>query len=134
MIRTRDFRLKPTKRARKMTYRNNSLRLILLGLILWIFPFENAPAQKAGGPDEEFRVALLIPLSLEAVNDSLWRQEMDPVKSGEIPSFRFLQFYQGFMMAADSLERTGLRVRIQVYDVDQVPAKLDAALDDPGMR
>jgi ABC-type branched-subunit amino acid transport system substrate-binding protein len=108
--------------------------LILLGLILWIFPFENAPAQNAGGPDEEFRVALLIPLSLEAVNDSLWRQEMDPVKSGEIPSFRFLQFYQGFMMAADSLERTGLRVRIQVYDVDQVPAKLDAALDDPGMR
>ncbi len=117
-----------------MTLRNRNLRFIALVLFSGVFLIGKAPAQKSGGLQKEFRVALLIPLSLEAVNDSLWRQEMDPVKSSEIPSFRFLQFYQGFMMAADSLEQKGLRVRIQVYDVDQAPAKLDAALGDPGMK
>lgn len=83
---------------------------------------------------ETCRVALMIPFSLEHVSDSAWTERLEPSRIGEITPFRFIQFYQGFMMAADSLSKEGLDVQIKVYDVDQQTSKVFKALQDPELK
>lgn len=83
---------------------------------------------------EEYKVALLIPLYLEQVADTLWKERLDPLRISELAPFRFIQYYQGFMLAADSLNRQGLNVRIYVYDVDHNDAKVNEVLQKPEMK
>lgn len=81
-----------------------------------------------------FHVALMIPLSLEVTNDTLWSRQLDPLQINEEAPFRFIQFYHGFMMAADSLKNQGMNVVIHVFDADQQTAKIHGALEDPAMK
>lgn len=74
--------------------------------------------------NEIYRVALMIPFSLEQLADSLWKEMLDPAKINELSPFRFIQFYHGFMMAADSLRQKGLNVEIYVYDIDHQTHKV----------
>jgi ABC-type branched-subunit amino acid transport system substrate-binding protein len=83
---------------------------------------------------ETCRVALMIPLALEQVADSAWIKSLSPSGINEILPFRFVPFYQGFMMAADSLRKEGLIVEIHVYDVDQQTSKAMIALRDPDLK
>jgi ABC-type branched-subunit amino acid transport system substrate-binding protein len=84
--------------------------------------------------EQVYHVALLIPLYLEQVADTLWDDNLDPAKIGEMQPFRFIQFYHGFMLAADSLRQQGLNVEVSIYDVDQVPSKLKSVLLKPEMK
>jgi ABC-type branched-subunit amino acid transport system substrate-binding protein len=81
-----------------------------------------------------YHVALLIPLYLEQVADTNWAKNLDPVYINELQPFRFIQFYHGFMMAADSLSRQGLKVEVSVFDVDQQNSKATAVLQNPAMK
>lgn len=73
-----------------------------------------------------YNVALLVPFSLE-VMDSLNPTDIDYFdKLSRLKSFRFIQFYEGFLIAADSLEKQGFRLNLFVYDVDNDPEKVDA--------
>lgn len=63
---------------------------------------------------KEIKIALLLPLYLEQnleldTNDA--RVEIEP---HSIPA---LSFYEGALLAADSLEKTGIKVRLSVFDV-----------------
>ena len=51
---------------------------------------------------EVYRIALMIPLYLEQVVDSIWKESLDPAKINSLAPFRFIQYYHGFMAAADS--------------------------------
>ena len=82
----------------------------------------------------EYHVALMVPLSLEQLTDTLWNAKLEPNRINELTPFRFIQFYQGFMMAADSLEKQGLKVKIFVYDVDNQINKVDEVLRKPEMK
>jgi ABC-type branched-subunit amino acid transport system substrate-binding protein len=84
--------------------------------------------------NEVYHVALMIPLSLELLADTLWKENLDPAKINELAPFRFIQFYHGFMMAADSLRKSGLQIEISVYDIDQQAAKAFEALRRPEMK
>jgi ABC-type branched-subunit amino acid transport system substrate-binding protein/LysM repeat protein len=84
--------------------------------------------------DHVYHVALLVPLYLEQVADTLWDDYLVPEKINELAPFRFIQFYHGFMMAADSLNKQGLKVKIYVYDVDQQSSKVSAVLQKPEMK
>jgi ABC-type branched-subunit amino acid transport system substrate-binding protein len=83
---------------------------------------------------EIIRVALMIPLVLEQVADTAWIESLSPSNISEIVPFRFIQFYQGFMMAADSLRKEGLNVEIHVYDVDQQTSKAINVLRNPDLK
>lgn len=78
-----------------------------------------------------YQVALMIPLYLEQTMDSAWAESIDAVVAGEVSAFRFIQFYEGFMLAADSMRRQGMNLKISVYDVDHQAYKLRKALADP---
>ena len=83
---------------------------------------------------EFFRVALMIPLYLEQVEDSLWHENLIPAKVNDLLPFRFIQFYQGFMLAMDSLKQQGLNVEVYVYDVDQQAEKVINVLQKPELK
>lgn len=82
----------------------------------------------------EYHVALMVPLSLEQLNDTLWKTKLEPNRVNELVPFRFIQFYQGFMMAVDSLEKQGLKAEIYVYDIDNQNYKVDEVLRKPELR
>jgi LysM repeat protein len=78
----------------------------------------------AGNREKVYNVALMLPLYLEQI-DSIVPGETIP--SGFKP-FRFIQFYEGFMMAVDSMKKAGMNVNIFTYDVDNTPEKIDKIL------
>jgi len=80
-----------------------------------------------------FNVALMLPLYLEEV-DSLPRlSSRSLVKYEKSPSFNFIQFYEGFMIAVDSLRKQGLNIELHVYDVDEQVANTIKVLQDPAL-
>ncbi|MBK9290497.1 MAG: LysM peptidoglycan-binding domain-containing protein [Bacteroidetes bacterium] len=81
-----------------------------------------------------YRVALLLPLYLNEVSTSLGFNGRNP--ASEAPrGLSFAQFYQGFLVAADSLATNfGLKTELLVLDVDQSTATVQRALADPRLR
>ncbi len=81
---------------------------------------------------KEFKIALLLPLYLEKVDAMRLSSASD---ESRLQPLRFLPFYKGFIMAADSLARnTSLRTVIRVFDVDQSSDKINRCLQDPWMK
>ena len=73
---------------------------------------------------QRYRVALMIPLYLHQVGN---------VTSKKSRPLAFLQFYEGFLMAADSLSRrSGLKLDLEVYDVTEDVESAQRALDQIG--
>jgi LysM repeat protein len=70
-------------------------------------------------PRKNCRIALMIPLHLHEMVTGPDVAELPVEEQLQYEPFRFLQFYQGFILAADSLERRGLRADVFVYDVGQ---------------
>lgn len=80
------------------------------------------------------RVALMVPLYLEQVNHEFWEEEPSN-KTLLTKPFSFLHFYEGFMIAADSITSSrGMNLELKVYDVDNNIAKADSAIKDPWLN
>ena len=80
-----------------------------------------------------YKVALILPFLLSDVLNVIEAPEQkDP---SEFENFNYFQFYAGFMLAADSLEKYGLKARIQVLDGDKLNDTLTIrqTLRKPGM-
>lgn len=80
-----------------------------------------------------FNIALLLPLLLDQATEALEAPELK--KTSDFENFNYFQFYAGFMLAADSLEKFGLQASIHVLDADRLSDTLTIrrALRDPGM-
>jgi ABC-type branched-subunit amino acid transport system substrate-binding protein len=83
---------------------------------------------------EVYQIALMMPFYLEQLNDTLWAKNLDPAKINDLSPFRFIQYYHGFMAAADSLRQKGLNVEIYVYDVDHLTSKAYQVLNRLEMK
>ena len=80
-----------------------------------------------------YNVALMLPLYLAGV-DQIDMENPDPKIAESSKSFQFLPYYEGFRIALDSLEKTGLRIMLYVYDVDKDTAKTRLLLKKPEMK
>lgn len=65
-----------------------------------------------------YKIALILPLLLDDASAALEAPEQKDPDGFE--NFNYFQFYAGFMLAADSLEKYGLKARIQVIDGDKL--------------
>lgn len=76
-----------------------------------------------------YRVALLVPLYLNDIEKlDLSKERIEKTKSARV--LKFLQFYEGFMMAADSLtEYYGMRLELTVIDVNENVAGAQEAVN-----
>lgn len=71
---------------------------------------------------EPLKVALMIPLYAEEAKDIEVDGQSTPDPS-RFKSFNFIQFYEGFLMAAEALDKEGLELELHVYDVDEKVSK-----------
>lgn len=76
-----------------------------------------------------YHVALLVPLYLDDIEHiDVSRAQAERTKNSR--AMRFLQFYEGFMMAVDSMtQRCGMRLELTVIDVHENEATARAAVD-----
>ncbi|NQU33090.1 MAG: LysM peptidoglycan-binding domain-containing protein [Bacteroidetes bacterium] len=83
--------------------------------------------------DRVFKVALMIPLSLEEA-DSLNHEQFFMKPQPFFKPFRFIQFYEGALIALDSLAKQGVNVEFFVYDVDKNITKTIKVLQQKELR
>jgi len=76
-----------------------------------------------------YNIALMLPLFLEELDSIDFEKEKDFTLLSNFISFRFLDFYSGFKMAADSMKNIGMNLNVFVYDVDNNPDKTDKVLN-----
>jgi LysM repeat protein len=83
-----------------------------------------------------YKVALLIPLYFSEI-DSILLKEHASDNSFESPMFikpfTFIQFYQGFIMAVDSLEKAGLNVELHIFNVENDLMQTSRLLENSDM-
>ena len=78
-----------------------------------------------------YKVALMMPLYLEQVDDVFLESEASNKQLLAKP-FSYLHFYEGFMIAVDSMvSQYDMKLDLKVYDVDQDTNKVVKAINDP---
>jgi len=80
-----------------------------------------------------YRVALMLPLFLGEV-DKMNANDPPSNYSETYTPLKFIQFYEGFMMAVDSLKKEGLSLSLFVYDVDKDTLKTRQLLKKPELK
>jgi LysM repeat protein len=85
------------------------------------------------GKKEEYNIAFMIPFFLDNPID------IDTSSEGEITDyslkpFSCIQFYEGAMIAIDSLKSAGLNANVYVYDVNDETSKTEDILAKPEMK
>ncbi len=101
-----------------------------------IIPLVPALSGRGYSPDnikKTYQVALLLPFLLDDAGAAL-EAPADKDPAG-FENFNYFQFYAGFMLAADSLEKLGLKARIHVMDAERLSDTLiiRQTLRKPGM-
>ncbi len=79
--------------------------------------------------ERRYKVALMVPLYLGEMGKLDVTKENVP-KAQKSRSLSFLQFYEGFMMAAKDLEKEGLKLDLKVFDVTENTATAERALNE----
>ena len=92
-----------------------------VALLLPLFIDRNYPVELPDTIDKD-QAALLYPDNVLSVNE---------LYHGTIP---FLEFYEGALLAVDSLVRTGLSVNLSVYDTERNPQKVRDIIWQPEFR
>ena len=77
---------------------------------------------------KRYRVALMVPLYLNDIGTISVSKEKS-AKAQKSRSLSFLQFYEGFMIAAETLEKQGLKLDLKVIDVTDNVATAESALN-----
>jgi LysM repeat protein len=79
-----------------------------------------------------YNVALILPFMIDA-NEAEMAKMLRPGQNRELhPTTKIVYaFYQGFIMAADSLKKAGLHLNLHVYDTKQDTARLIKLFDQP---
>jgi len=80
-----------------------------------------------------YNIALMIPLYLSDVT----QMDIDPdpdATAQENRPLQFVQFYEGFRMALDSLKETGVSLKVTVYDAERDTLKTLKLLQNPELR
>ncbi len=97
-----------------------------------ILPCEHAT------PASRYRVALLIPLYLDEAKPFMRERDGHMDRDGRIPanhrSFSFLPYYQGVLLALDSIRQSGVDIRMEVIDVGQDMAGARALVMQDGFK
>jgi len=85
-------------------------------------PAKESPAPfRTKGADQSFNVGLYLPISA-TVADSL---------KPTAKSLSFLSFYQGALMAVDQLAKSGIKVKLYVYDTERSSSNVDMLVRKP---
>lgn len=91
-------------------------------------------SKRSGFSNDEIKIALMVPLFLEDMQDSV---KVDQVKRGNAQGFQpftFINFVEGAQLAVDSLRKTGVNISLKVYDVDKSLTKTTKVLQNSELK
>lgn len=98
----------------------------------WDFDFDTSDipvcVANPANAQKRYRVALMVPLYLYDI-DNLSISKERSKKTQNSRSMSFLQFYEGFMIAAETLEKQGLKLDLKVIDVTDNVATAESAVN-----
>jgi ABC-type branched-subunit amino acid transport system substrate-binding protein/LysM repeat protein len=80
-----------------------------------------------------YNIALIIPLYLSDVVQMDVKSDGD-ASTQENRSLQFVAYYEGFRMALDSLEKTGVSLKVTVYDIGHDTLKTIKLLQEPEFK
>lgn len=83
--------------------------------------------------DRVIRIALMVPLYMEET-DSVVQADFLMNPPEEFKPFRYIRFYEGALIAVDSLKKQGFNIELYVYDVDNTITKTVQVLRDDKLR
>ena len=86
-----------------------------------------------GGKGKTWTIALMMPLYLNEVE----LIDVDKLSKSGIrnqSSLQFIQFYEGFTLALDSLKQEKINLKVNVYDITKDTVRLKKLLRDPGLK
>ncbi|HNW99319.1 MAG TPA: LysM peptidoglycan-binding domain-containing protein [Bacteroidales bacterium] len=79
-----------------------------------------------------YNIALMIPFYLDYVSEiDIDDPDIKEKSVDDYKSFSFVQFYEGALMAIDSLKKSGLNVKVYVYDVQNDSLATKKLLEKP---
>jgi ABC-type branched-subunit amino acid transport system substrate-binding protein len=80
-----------------------------------------------------YNVALMMPLYLGEV-DQIDVEGIPGKANPDVRPFQFIEFYEGFRMALDSLKKSGISIQVSVYDILKDTVKTKRVLKDPELK
>ncbi|MDP4266189.1 MAG: LysM peptidoglycan-binding domain-containing protein [Bacteroidota bacterium] len=80
-----------------------------------------------------YNIALMIPLYLDDIDSNNFSSKSERKNIETSKSFTYLGFYEGAMIAVDSLKKQGITAKIHVYDVNEDTTELRKILKKPEM-
>lgn len=89
------------------------------------------PCNKVG---RKLNVALLMPLYYKDVATLEVSNENGNIISGSQKPFKFIHYYQGALIALDSLAKQGLDVELFVYDVDETQSSAEKIVRENSLK
>ncbi|MDK2910641.1 MAG: hypothetical protein PWR20_2209 [Bacteroidales bacterium] len=78
--------------------------------------------------DEEFNIVILFPYPRQKMAQGV------KTKASEKQRFKYLSFYEGILIAVDSLEKEGLKARITALDAGYDPEDTRRLLNNPALK
>lgn len=79
---------------------------------------ESEPCSPLMDKNQKYKIALLIPFMLEEADSISLGDPASLRLPSEYQSLDFIQFYEGALLAIDSLSRAGMNLQVYVYDAD----------------
>ncbi|MDR0970739.1 MAG: LysM peptidoglycan-binding domain-containing protein [Lentimicrobiaceae bacterium] len=90
---------------------------------------------KSAKKKNTYKVALMLPFYLDEMNQSYFSKTNSKVALLNENPFSFIHYYEGFMMAVDSIIKTrGINIDLYVYDINQSVESTQKALNDPKLK
>lgn len=74
---------------------------------------------KPGVDSRVFKIALIVPFSLEKLDEIVVSGTTDLTAPEEYASFDFIQFYQGALIGLDAAAEKGIKLQVEVLDSDE---------------
>lgn len=94
-----------------------------------VTPVVKKPVIKKG---ETFKVALLMPFGLDKIDTV--SESNEKMSKGQSNQFRFISFYEGLLIAADSLKKAGLSIELHTFDVPKESNELQSILQNQDLK
>ena len=96
--------------------------------------YETGPCRPVTHPEKTtYHIALFMHFFLKDSGE-ISLTNPTPLQLASFKPFRYLQFYEGFLLAVDSLKKTGANFRIYVYDVEPTAPGMEKVLKKPEMK
>lgn len=92
------------------------------------------PIKQVKNNTKTYKVALLMPFYADQAGAINVNMPQNIEQADKYKAFQFIQFYEGFLIAADSLASLGMKIELSVFDTKADSATTQRIMDKPEMK